>query len=246
MKVWMRPRAIRLLVTLVALGAFGLAAAYALADDMISSAPTCTSANDCSYSASTFTITGGQVARFHNATVSGGGGPYGGTTSHSVLANKTLDSRPLFVSRIIPSGATTAVKGTQYLAPGDYVFHCAVHGPSMSAALHVVGGAPLARPKVALVVASGKLAAVRKSGQLAIKVSGSGSKASGVDVKAFRNGKKLAEKRGVSVAAGSSKPVKLALSKQARKSLKGLAKATIKVAAGVPFGKPAAATRTLR
>jgi plastocyanin len=240
----MRGRPIRLAIALVAVCGFGLAAAYALgATGEISSATTCASINSCSYSASSFTITGGQVAKFHNATISSG---YSGT-SHSVLANnrKTLGGKPLFVSKIIPSGATTAVNGTQYLAPGDYVFHCAIHGPSMSATLHVAGGAPLARPKVALKVTSGTLAAVRKSGKLAIKVTGSGSKASGVDVKAMRNGKKLAEKRGVSVAAGSSKPVKLGLSSVARKSLKGLDKATIKLAAKVPFGKAVAATRTL-
>jgi plastocyanin len=230
-------------VVLAALGGFSLAAAYALGAGEISSAQTCQSVSSCSYSASSFTITGGQVAQFHNATISSG---YSGT-SHSVLANdkKTLGGRPLFVSKIIPSGATTAVKGTQYLAPGDYVFHCAIHGPSMHATLHVVGGAPLARPKVGLKVGSAKLAAVRKSGKLAIKVSGSGSKASGVDVKATRNGRKLAEKRGVSVAAGSSKAVKLVLSNQTRNGLKGLEKATIKVAAKVPFGKATAATRTL-
>ncbi len=239
----MRGRPIRLGIALAAVCGFGLAAAYALGDDIISSAPTCKSVNECSYSASSFTITGGQVAKFHNATISSG---YSGT-SHSVLANnrKTLGGKPLFVSKIIPSGATTAVNGTQYLAPGDYVFHCAIHGPSMSATLHVIGGAPLARPKVELKVVSGKLAAVRKSGKLAIKLSGSGSKASGVDVKATRAGHKLAEKRGVSVAAGSTKAVKLALSNRARKGLKGREVAKIKVVAKVPFGKPAAATRTL-
>jgi hypothetical protein len=231
-------------VALAALGGFSLGAAYALGAGEISSATTCQSVSSCSYSASSFTISGGQVAQFHNATISSG---YSGT-SHSVLANntKTLGGKPLFVSKIIPSGATTAVNGTQYLAAGDYVFHCAIHGPSMSATLHVVGGAPLARPKVSLKVASAKLATVRKSGKLAIKVSGSGSKASGVDVKATRNGRKLAEKRGLSVAAGSSKAVPLTLSNQARKGLKGLHTATIKVSAQVPFGKAVGATRTLR
>jgi hypothetical protein len=239
----MRGRPIRLAIALVAVCGFGLTAAYAFGAGEITSAPTCQSVSSCSYSASSFTIAGGQVAKFHNATISSG---YSGT-SHSVLANnrKTLGGKPLFVSKIIPSGATTAVNGTQYLAPGDYVFHCAVHGPSMSATLQVVGGAPLARPKVELKVASGKLAAVRKRGRLAIQVSGSGSKASGVDVKATRSGHKLAEKRGVSVAAGSSKVVKLTLSNRARQGLKGLHKATIKVTARVPFGRAAGAKRTL-
>src|SRR5436190_21288895 len=106
----------------VALAILG-SAAYALGDDAITSSPTC-----CTYSTSTFTITGGQVAQFQNATV---GGIYGGT-SHSVSANDSLGGRPLFASKIISGGQAAAVNGTQYLAPGDYVFHCAVHGPSMS------------------------------------------------------------------------------------------------------------------
>src|SRR5919204_282476 len=184
----------------------------------------------------------GQVARFHNATV--GGGFYGGT-SHNVTAKGSFGGRRLFKSPTISSGSTTSVNGTQYLAPGDYVFHCTIHGPSMSATLRVVGGAPLARPKVELTVASAKVAGVRKSGKLAVKVSGSGSKASGVALSATRSGRTIAHKRGVSVGAGASKAVKLALSKRGRKALRGLDRATIKVTARVPFGRPAAAKRTL-
>ena len=238
----MRGRPIRLAIALAAVCGFGVAAAYALGDDVISSATTCASSTQCSYSSGTFTITGGQVARFHNATV--GGGFYGGT-SHNVTANGSFGGRRLFKSPTISSGSTTSVNGTQYLAPGDYVFHCTIHGPSMSATLRVVGGAPLARPKVELTVASAKVAGVRKSGNLAVKVSGSGSKASGVALSATRSGRTIAHKRGVSVGAGASKAVKLALSKRGRKSLRGLDRTTIKVAARVPFGRPAAAKRTL-
>jgi plastocyanin len=226
-----------------AIAGFALAAAYALGADDISSAPTCASVSSCSYSASSFTITGGQVAKFHNATISSG---YGGT-SHSVRANdtKTLGSNPLFASKIIPSGDTTAVNGTQYLSPGSYVFHCAVHGPSMSATLQVVGGAPLARPRLSLEVASGKLAKVRDSGKLKAKVAASGSKASGVALTATVGAKKLAHKSGISVPAGTNEPVKLKLSKKGRKALKGLHTAKVKLKATVPFGAPAKAKRTL-
>src|SRR5438067_13318882 len=121
----------------VVLGGAGLA----LADDVISTSPT-----TLSYSASTFTITAGNVAQFHNANT---GGLYGGT-SHSVSADdtKTLGGKALFASKIISGGQDAAVNGTQYLAPGDYTFHCAVHGPIMSATLHVEGGTPVARPQL--------------------------------------------------------------------------------------------------
>ena len=239
----MRGHRLRLTVALAAVCGFALTAAYALADGVISSAPTCASVSSCSYDAPSYTITGGQVAKFHNATISSG---YSGT-SHSVRANdtKTLGSKPLFASKIIPSGGTTAVNGTQYLAPGSYVFHCAVHGPSMSATLEVVGGAPLARPKLSLEVASGKLAKVRDSGKLKAKVADSGSKASDVALRATLGGKKLAHKSGISVPAGTSEQVKLKLSKKGRKALKGLDKAKVKLKATVPFGAPANAKRTL-
>jgi plastocyanin len=239
-------RLVRVAVALAAIAGFALAAAYALGDDLISSAPTCQSASDCQYSASTFTITGGQVAQFHNATA-GGGGIYGGTTSHSVLANdsKTLNGMPLFSSKIIPSGSTTAVNGTQYLAPGTYVFHCAVHGPSMSATLQVVGGTPVARPKLSLKLSSGKLAKVRRSGKLKATVGDTGSKASGVVVTASMGSHKLAKKGGISVAANQAKPVTLKLSKNGAKALKGASKARVELKGTVPFGHAAKAKRTL-
>ena len=51
---------------------------------------------------------------------------------------------------------------------------------SHSPGIALVGGAPLARPKLSLEVASGKLAKVRDSGKLKAKVAAGGSKASGV------------------------------------------------------------------
>src|SRR5436190_14365700 len=159
----MRGRRLRVVVALAAICGFALSAAYALGDDVISSAPTCPSASTCSYSSPTFAITGGQVAHFHNATA--GGGLYGGV-SHNVTADDSFGGHTLFKSATIASGASSSVNGTQYLAPGDYLFHCTIHGPSMSATLHVEGGTPVARPKVGLAIATGKLAKVRKTGKL--------------------------------------------------------------------------------
>jgi hypothetical protein len=231
---------LRLSAALAAIAAFALAAAYALGDEVIGSSPTC-----CSYSAPTFTITAGQVAQFHNGTV--GGGIYGGV-SHSVLANdtNTLHGQPLFASPIISSGQTAAVQGTQYLAPGDYVFHCAVHGPVMSAALHVAGGAPLARPRLGLAIASVKLDAARRTGKLRVRVSDRGSDARGVRLSATIARHHLRGAPALNVAAGSTARTTLRLSKATREALARRAKAKARVEATVPFGASEVAARTLR
>jgi plastocyanin len=236
----MRARRIRVVAGFVVAGmAFASWAGYALADDVISTSPV-----TLSYNQSSFTITGGSVAQFHNAST---GGIYGGT-SHSVLAddNKTLGGHPLFLSDVISGGETTSVKGTQYLTPGDYTFHCAIHGPSMSATLHVDGGTPVARPAMTLAITSTKLAAVQSSGKLKAKLSDTGSDASGVALTASLGKKTLATARGVKVAAGASQPVTMKLSKTGAKALKGLDKATVKLGGTVAFGSAAKTKSTLK
>jgi plastocyanin len=234
----MRARRLTLLLVTAA-AALALGAAYALADDVITSSAAC-----CTYASPTFTITGGQVAQFRNATT---GGVYGGA-SHSVTANdtRTLGGRPLFASATIPGGRSAAVKGTQYLAPGDYVFHCAVHGPAMSATLHVAGGTPVARPRLKLAITSAKLAAVRRSGKLEATLADAGSDAHAIALEATLAGAKLAAKKGIEVGAGASERVALKLSKNGRKALRGRGRATVELAATVAFGARARTTKTLR
>ncbi len=227
----MRGRRIKLGAALAATLVLALGGAYALADDVISTAPV-----GLSYSQSTFTITGGQVAQFSNTQ----GLP------HSVTANdtKTLGGSALFESATISSGSAT-VKGAQYLAPGDYAFHCAVHGSIMSAALHVAGGTPVARPRLALAIDSGKLGKVRKTGKLRTTVSDAGSDASGVALTAKLGRKTIASVKGLKIAAGDSRPVALRLSDAGRKAIKGKDQATIKLSGTVDFGQPATTKRTL-
>ncbi len=186
----MRRTRIKLGAVLAATLVLALGGAYALADDVISTAPV-----GLSYSQSTFTITGGQVAQFSNTQ----------GLAHSVAANdtKTLGGSALFASATISSGSAT-VKGTQYLAPGDYTFHCAVHGSIMSATLHVAGGTPVARPQLTVAIDSGKLGKVRKTGKLKVTVSDEGSDASGVALTAKLGRKTLASTKGVKVAVGDS------------------------------------------
>jgi plastocyanin len=237
-----RARLLALVTALVAVTGFVLAAANALADDVISSATTCASATSCSYSSSRFTISGGQVAQFHNGTA--GGGIY--AIGHNVTANGAFRGRPLFESATVESGQSGAVKGTQYLPPGDYTFFCTIHGPTMSAKLHVVGGAPLARPKVDLTIESAKLAKVRRSGKLQVRATGSGSQARGVALKARIGRSVIARKSDVAIAAGADRLVGMKLSKAGLRALKGRHTATVAIAATVPFGAAAKAKRTLR
>lgn len=212
--------------------AVALGGAYALAGEAITAGPIC-----CSYTQSSYTITGGEVATF-NA---------GGGISHSVLADdsKTLGGKPLFASAVISSGSA-GVKGTQYLSPGDYDFHCAVHGSVMSSTLHVEGGTPVARPSLTLLITSGKLARVRKSGKLKTRVSDEGSDASGVALTAKRGRKTISTRRGIGVAANEAEPVTMTLTKAGKDALRGLDEVTIKLSARVDFGHPAKTKRTLK
>jgi plastocyanin len=219
----------------VALGAGVLAlgaAGYALADDAITTAPV-----GLAYAQPTFTITAGQVAQFSNTQ----------SLPHNVTADdtKTLGGKTLFGSATV-TNASANVNGTQYLAPGDYTFHCSIHGPIMSATLHVGGGTPVSRPALKLAITSTKLAAVQSSGKLKAKVSDTGSDASGVALTATLGKKTLATAKGLKVAAGASQPVSMKLSKTGAKALKGLDKATVKLGGTVDFGSAAKTTKTLK
>ncbi len=228
----MTGRRIKLGAALAATLVLALGGAYALADDVISTPPV-----GLSYNQSSFAITGGQVAHFSNTQ----GLP------HSVTANdsRTLGGSPLFGSATISSGSAT-VKGTQYLAPGDYTFHCVVHGPIMSATLHVAGGTPVARPKLALAIDSGKLAKVRKSGKLQVAVSDEGSAAGGVALLAKVGPKTIGSEKGLKVDAGESSAVALKVSEAGRRALGGKDRVTVKLTGTVDFGLPAHAKRTLK
>jgi hypothetical protein len=95
-------------------------------------------------------------------------------------------------------------------------------------------------------ITSSKIAKVRKSGELGVRVSDEGSDGRHIDMGATLKGKTLASKSGLTVKAGTAKPVTLKLSKAGKKALKGLDKATIKLAADVEFGLSAKTRRTLK
>ena len=169
-------------------------------------------------------------------------------TTHSVTANlRGPDGRSLFDSGLFAGGhggTTRAVKGVQYLQPGDYKFHCTTHPFSMTGTLHVGGGSPVARPDIGVSILSSRIAKVRRTKQLKVKVDAT-TKSNNVALVAKKGSKKLARKANVDVGAGDSKSISMRLTKKGKRALKGRNRATVKLRGTVPFGAPAGAKRTL-
>jgi plastocyanin len=165
--------------------------------------------------------------------------------SHSVTADGNgPDGKRLFRTPVF-SGDTRAVVGVQYLSPGTYKFHCSVHPVTMKGTLTVRAGTPVARPAIAVAIRSRRIDRVRRSGRLKVKVHAK-TKSSDVSLVAKKGHKRLASDKNIDLRAGQSKTIRMQLSKRARKSLKGLNKARVKLQGKVPFGAPDTATRTLR
>lgn len=224
----------RVVVVVLALGALAMLAGYAFgATETVNTAPAC-----CAYAKPTFTIDAGTVGSFQNQTAA---------IPHTMTAARQgPDYKPLFDTGTVSGGQSAAVQGTQYLAPGTYHFFCRIHGPSMSADL-IVGpnGTPVARPQVALKLISPKLGKVVSAGKLKLKVSAA-TESDGIEVTASRGAKKLGSVKGLDLAAGTSRTVKLKLSSVGRRALEDLTTAKVKASAAVPFGAPATAKRSLR
>lgn len=209
-----------------------VAVAGAATGDPIAASPTC-----CTYTAASFDVNAGTVATFNND---------GTDATHDVAAvKKGPDGRPLFRAGQIKSG-TTAVDGTQYLAPGDYKFFCTIHGAdAMSATLRIVPGAtPQARPAVDVTIPAQGLAKVASSGKLTVQIKGKVA-ASGVRLTVKKGTRRLGSVSKLNLAAGASRTVRVPLSKSAQKLLGGLTSATLAAEAAVPFGKIDRAARKL-
>src|SRR5256714_8499599 len=118
-------------VAVVAVLAVALAAPAALADDQETAAP------PNQYLKPDVTIDQGGKLTFQN----------NDTVEHDVTARDAgPDGNPLFKSPLTPTGQTSTVKGTEYLAHGDYAFVCSIH-PNMTGTLHVTSnGTPVPRP----------------------------------------------------------------------------------------------------
>lgn len=206
------------------------------ADDTVTAS---SSRNSYSGMSNTPNIPGGGTLDFRNTS---------SFTTHSVTANLSgPGGRPLFDSGVFAGhgGTTRAVKGVQYLAPGNYAFHCTTHPTSMKGTLHVVGGNPVARPDIDVSILSSKLHKVLRSKRLKVRVKAT-TKSNNVALVAKKGSKKLAHKSNVDLGAGDSKSISMRLTKKGKQALKGHNRAKVKLRGTVAFGAAASAKRTLR
>ncbi len=192
--------------------------------------------------AGAFRLTAGQNPVFRNDDLA--------SEKHNVIAVEDgPDDEPLFQTPLIAGGGTSVlVAGTEYLQPGTYDFICTIH-TEMTGKLEVAGVNPKPRPSVSVAVASKRLGAVKRSGQVKVRLSAA-TDAAGIGVAARIGGKGAGRAKDVELEAGGSQVLKLKLGAAARKVVaKAVKKGTripVAVSAEVPWGAPAAATAKLR
>ena len=177
----------------------------------------------CHYGQASFTIDRGTTATFQNQDP--------GASPHDVTAIDTGGPKnlPLFRTAEINLGQTP-VDGTNSLAPGTYRFFCTVHPTEMTGQLVVT---PSSSPTVSVKVVSKKIGPVASSGKLQVKLGGILA-ANKVPLTARLGKKKLGSTTVTGLAAGSSKKVKLGLSRAGRNALAHRGSAKIKVTAAPP------------
>lgn len=169
-----------------------------------------------------------------------------GINRHNAISNANgPDGGKLFSSPTLNGGSSGKLEGTQYLAAGEYPFFCSIHPSEMTATLKVEGGSPLPRPSIGVALPRQSLGKVRRTGRLVTRVKAATDSA-GVQLSARLRKRVLARSSKLDLAAGEQRKVVLKLSRKARKQLKGLRKARVKLTGTVPFGAPASASRVLR
>ena len=167
-----------------------------------------------------------------------------GIDFHNVTAKGNAPTGGRFFRSRDIKGGTTPVEGAQYLSAGSYPFECTLH-LGMEATLVVSSdGTPKARPKVIAAVLRQTLDRVRKTGRLAVRLR-SPTGARDVSLIARGAGAVLARQRGVAVAKGASRVIRLQLTRRGRAALAGRRTARISLTTKVPFGSAAPASRTL-
>ena len=221
----------RVILAIAVIGGVVFGAGQALgASEAITTTTTC-----CSYGKASFTIDRGATATFQNQDP--------GTSPHDVFSvDSGAQNKPVFSSAQINGGQTAPVNGTDSLGAGTYRFFCTVHPTQMSGQLVVT---PSASPTVAVTVLSRKLGPVASSGKLKVKVRG--LLASNVVPLTARVGKrKLGSTQVTDLAAGSSRTVKLRLSRAGKNFLSGRGSANVKVTATPPGDQVVSAAQRLR
>jgi plastocyanin len=193
----------------------------------------------CTFTAPSYSIDAGTIASFQNADPD---------VSHDVTAfqQKGPDGKPLFASPTVKN-TTVAVDGTQYLAPGSYVFFCTIHGFQQMHATLVVGGSgsPVARPKIDVTIPAQTLLSVRRTGRLKVKVRAV-TASQGVSVTVKKGARLIASAKDLNLSKGATRTLRLALTGAGRAALKKGKSAGVSAQGTVPFGMPDTVRRTLR
>lgn len=218
------------IVGLAVMGVAALGAAQALG-----ASETITAVSGPQYGKASFTIDRGTTATFDNQDLS--------ATTHDVTAFDTGGAKnlPLFRSAQISGGQTAPVNGTASLGAGTYRFFCTVHPTQMTGQLVVT---PSASPTVAVTVLSRKLGPVAKSGKLKVKIRGLLA-TNTVPLTARVGKKKLGSARVTDLGAGSSRTLKLPLSRAGKGFLSRRGSAKVKVTATPPGDQPVSAAQRL-
>lgn len=181
----------------------------------------------------------GEIPTFEN--------PVGASSIHNATAaGKGPDGKPLFRSQTIGPGTTSPVAGAQYLEGGTYPFVCTLH-PGMESELVVDGGkgTVVPRPAIRVSVPSQRLKAVRKSGTIRVSVKAlSGSPT--VTLSARSGNRSLGSASGIKLSSGSTKTVRLRLTRAGRKAVSKGGKVAVSVKGSIAFGSPSSARRTVR
>jgi plastocyanin len=191
---------------------------------------------DDSFVGATFTMDQGERPTLQN----------NGTSQHNVTArNNGPDREFLFETPTIGTG-TTVVEGTQYLTTGSYAFICTIHPLSMTANLQVSAlGAAVARPRIDVLLAKGKLAKIAKKGKLRATVKAI-TKSDGISLDLALGKKVVATQKPFNLAAGQKRKVTLKLNKAGRSKLRKRGRAKLKLTGEVPFGAPDSVKRTYK
>jgi plastocyanin len=135
----------------------------------------------------------------------------------------THDAQPgLFATPTFKGPGQRNVEGTQNLQPGSYPFYCTEHPSEMTGTLHVQAGdgPPPAPPQIEVELSSSKLEKVVESRRLKGSVEAiPPAAATDVSLKAIARGERIARKKGIDVASGETRRVRMKLTKGGLKAL---------------------------